>query len=315
MADIVILIVTWNAARHLRRCLQSLTDFPATAGPPAGILVLDNASSDDSAGLVAREFPAVRLVANARNVGFAAAVNQGLALTCAPYVLLLNSDVEARAGAIDRLAAYLDAHPEVGAAGGRLLDREGRPQRGFNVRRFPTLAVACADLLLLDKLAPHNRVTRRYLYADRDPGVSGAVDQPAAACLMLRRRAMEVVGGLDERFTPAWFEDVDLCKRLAAAGWEVHYVAEAECRHAGGASLEHLAFSRFSTVWYRNLEYYFRKHHGRLAWMAVKGLVWIGMLVRLAVATVRPSVTGHSRRDALAAYAAVLRGSLTGWKL
>lgn len=289
-------IVNWNTKDLLLRCV-------AAASEAAGeVVVVDNASTDGSADAIAAQFPSVVLVRLPENRGFASGANAGLRHARTDLVLLLNPDCLATSGAVERLARVLAAAPDCAAVGGRLVDESGRPQDGFNVRRFPTLATWAADLLLVDKLWPGNPVTRRYEARDLD--LDGPqpvdVDQPAAACLLLRRDVVVGLGGFDEGFAPAWFDDVDLCRRLKAAGWRILLAPDARFVHRGGEAMRALGLARFSEIWYRNLRRYARKHHGRAAALAVAGLVVLGMLLRVAASAVRFDGTG------LRAYARVL---------
>jgi len=295
-----VVIVNWNTKDMLVRCVE------AAAGAAHDIVVVDNASADGSASAVAARFPSVALVCLPENRGFAAGANAGLRRAGTDFVLLLNPDCLATAGAIERLARVLAGAPDCAAVGGRLVDETGRPQHGFNVRRFPTLATWAVDLLLLDKVWPENPVTRRYEARDLD--LDGPqpidVDQPAAACLLVRRDVVLGLGGFDEDFAPAWFEDVDLCRRLKAAGWRILLAPDARFVHRGGEAMRALGLTRFSEIWYRNLRRYARKHHGRTAALAVAGLIALGMLLRIAVSVVRLDGQG------LRAYARVLWSTL-----
>jgi GT2 family glycosyltransferase len=125
---------------------------------------------------------------------------------------------------------------------------------------------------------------------------------------MVRRRAFQDVAGMDEQFSPAWFEDVDLCKRLEERGWEVYSVPGAVFRHIGGVSVAGLGRARQRRIYYRNLERYIRKHHGRLAAATVKALMVTGMSLRVTASALRAD------RDGVHAFAGVLGGTLTGWK-
>jgi GT2 family glycosyltransferase len=294
-----ILIVSWNARDLLARCLRSLTPCPHE------LIVLDNASADGSADMVARDFPAVRLVRHARNAGFAGGVNLARRHASGERLLLLNPDIDATLDAIDELIAALNRDGRIAAVGGRLVNEDGTPQTGFNVRRFPTLATFAVDLLLLDHLWPDNPVSRRYFARDLPDDLAADVDQPAAACLMLRASVFDEVGGMDERFYPAWFEDVDLCRRIKGAGYRVRYEPRATFIHRGGVAMRTLGLGAFALAWYRNMTRYARKHHGLVGWLAVKALIVIGMVLRIAASVVR----GH--RTAARAYAAVLRDSLS----
>jgi N-acetylglucosaminyl-diphospho-decaprenol L-rhamnosyltransferase len=296
--DVSILIVNWNARDPLARCLHSLSETPFQ------IIVVDNASSDGSADLVARDFPRVRLLRESENRGFAGGVNLARRAATSERLLLLNPDIEADAAAIDTLAETLDSDPHVGAVGGRLVNADGTPQEGFNVRRFPTLGSIAADLLLIDHVWPDNPASRRYFARDVSASEPADVDQPAAACLMVRASLFDALGGLDERFYPAWFEDVDFCRRIRAAGFRIRYEPRATFVHHGGIAMRTLGLGPFSRIWYRNLERYVRKQHGTPAWLLVKSLIATGMLPRIAIATVRGD------RDAARAYWSVLAQTL-----
>jgi N-acetylglucosaminyl-diphospho-decaprenol L-rhamnosyltransferase len=297
-----LLIVSWNAAEWLRRCLTSLR------GLPHEVIVVDNGSTDGSPDLVAHQFPECHLIRETTNLGFAGGVNAAARRASGDFLLLLNSDVEATPGAVDRLAAFLDAHPDCAAVAGLLIDDAGRPQHGWNVRRLPTLLSLATNLLLVDRLWPMNPVRRRALALDIDTSAPLRVEQPAAACLMLRRSVFEQIGGMDEVFYPAWFEDVDLCRRLHEKSAQVWLVPAALFRHRGGVARERLGTRGFAAAWYRNLERYVRKHHGSGALAMIKALVVIGMILRMGVGLLAGD------REAIRAHAGVLRGTMTGWR-
>ena len=163
-----------------------------------------------------------------------------------------------------------------------------RPQHGFNVRRLPTLASLAADLLLIDHLWPDNPASVRYYARDLDPDAPADVEQPAAACLMIRADVFDRLGGFDEAFWPAWWEDVDFCRRLRTAGHRIRYVPDAVFQHQGGASLEALGTRTFERVFAANRRRYVRKHHGRLAAAVIGGLGIVGATMRGVVRAVRP---------------------------
>jgi N-acetylglucosaminyl-diphospho-decaprenol L-rhamnosyltransferase len=286
-----VLIVSWNARDWLARCLGALLDTPHE------VIVVDNASADGSAALVRRDFPAVRLVESSTNLGFAGGVNLARRQATSPLLLLLNPDTVPAPGAIDRLAHAL-ASPaaagsadmgaaDVGAVAGRLVDEQGRPQAGFNIRRLPTVASLLVDLLLVDHLWPNNPVSSLYYARDFDPDAPADVEQPAAACLMVRADLFDRLGGLDERFHPAWFEDVDFCRRLRESGHRIRYEPAATFAHRGGVARDTLGPQAFSRTFYRNLLRYVRKHHGLPSELAVRSALAAGMLPRAVTALVR----------------------------
>jgi len=294
-----VVVVNWNDRERLERCLRSL------ASAALDVVVVDNASDDGSADMVAREFPAVRLMRRSANDGFAVGVNAGVAASAMPFALVLNPDTEVAPPAVARLADTLTAHPRAGAVGGLLVDVANRPQAGFTVRRFPTLALFLVDLLLVDEIWPGNPATRRYLYSDLDldGDVPVDVDQPAAACLLVRRAAFDAVGGFDEGFRPAWFEDVDFCRRLRSAGWRILLEPRARVIHEGGVSMRALGHVAFSRIWYRNLLRYVRKHHGAAGHALVRLALTVGLPLRAAALVL------SGRRAEARACLAVVRGA------
>ena len=230
----------------------------AVPGGGAETVVVDNASTDDTCRIVEGTAPAVRLIRNPENRGFAAAVNQGVRASSSPLVLLLNPDAVVQTSLDDMVRECLMA--DVGAVGGRLVDATGRPQVGFNVRSFPTPVALACEVLLLNRLWPSNPVNRRYRQLNWNPERPQEVDQPAGAFLMVRREVLETVGLLDEDFTPIWFEDVDLCLRIHLAGYRIRYVPTAVAQHEGGHSLHGVSLEQRQLAWYGNLLRFAHKH-------------------------------------------------------
>jgi GT2 family glycosyltransferase len=292
--DVSVLIVNWNDRLHLEECLAALT------GQDVETVVVDNASDDGSADMVATEHPWVRLERAEQNLGFAGGINRAAAAAGGRYLLLLNPDARPEAGAVECLRDYLEEHANAAGAAGLLLGPGGVPQRGWNVRRLPTPVSLASELLLFDRLWPGNPIARRHNALDLDYSRPTIVEQPAAACLMLRRDVFDGVGGLDERFHPAWFEDVDLCRRLKDRGAQLHFVPAARFAHAGGASRARLSRAAYTRIYYTNLLRFVRKHWG-VGWSAVfRALVGVGMLSRAAA-----SLAGGNRQAATA-YASVV---------
>lgn len=274
MIELSVVIPSWNTVDLLRACLRHLL---AADLPEAEVIVIDNASADGSADMVAREFPAVLLVRNPENAGFARACNQGLRLARGSFVLLLNSDTEVAPDAIARLLAFLGEHPDYAAAAPLLHSPDGRVQP--SLKRFPTLATALWFATPLERWFPDSRELRRYFMRDADQERSADVDQPPAACLLVRRSALDAVGLFDEQLW-LFYNDVDLSKRMARAGLRTRYVAEARVLHHEGASTS--KFGRFLPEWHKNRLHYYHKHHGRLGGLWLKACVlfafvdWLG---------------------------------------
>ncbi|MGP8243826.1 MAG: glycosyltransferase family 2 protein [Bryobacteraceae bacterium] len=269
MRDVGIVVVTYNSEQEIGPCLD------AALATGAQIVVVDNASRDGTVAEANRR--GVTVLANPQNRGFAAAANQGFAALNTPYVLLLNPDAVILSG-LDRLRAA--CQPPHAAAGGCLLDARGKPQIGFMARSLPTPAALILEALVLNKIWPRNPVNRRYRGLDLPYDRECAVEQPAGAFLMLRRAVWQELGGFDESFWPLWFEDVDLCRRMAAAGFLSYYVPEALAKHSGGHSLSRLSVEMRHFYWYRSLLHYSAKHFRALPFRAVCAAVVAGSILR-----------------------------------
>ncbi len=256
-----ICIVVWNTREDLRACLSAIIAHPPQR--PHEIIVVDNASADGSAEMVARDFPGVRLIANATNEQYARGSNQALRASAGELVLLLNPDVRLLSGAIDTLVSFMDANPEAGACAPKLIHPDGRLQR--SVRSFPTPGALAADLLGLARVFPRSRVFGRYRLTFWDYDSVREVDQPMASALMLRRQALLQVGLLDEQF-PLFFNDVDLCYRLREAGWRIHFVPEACAVHRVGASTSQARRQALRLSGEGLLRFYRKHYRGAMCW-------------------------------------------------
>jgi GT2 family glycosyltransferase len=312
-AVVSVLIVTWNSEEWVARCIESLPQ--AFAGLPYEVIVHDNNSGDGTlARVTAIADQRTILQTSGSNLGFAGGINRALSRASGRYVLCLNPDCEPGESSLRLLVEYLDSHPDVGGAVPLLLDDSGTPQREFQLRRLPTLASLTAEILLLDRIVPDNRVTAKYRYRDLDITRPQVIEQPAAAAWMLRRSLMEQVGPFDESFAPAWFEDVDYAVRLARAGATISLVPEAVARHRGGVSLEHVPFGEFLRIWYRNLFRYATK------WLPspqVETLRWViiaGMLMRSVAVAIGVSKLPSEREASPRMYLAVARDAFRRWE-
>jgi len=270
--DLSIVVVSYNTRPLLARCLRALP--LAAAGLHREVIVVDNASADGSPAAVAGEFPDVILIANAENVGFARACNQGVAVARGRAVLFLNSDAEPRPESLTALVAYLRDHPRVGAVGPRLGHPDGGSPR--SCFRFPSLTRPFLDFALVRRLVGP-RFSLTYPVGDRRLAEGGAVDWLSGACLLVRGEALGEVGRFDERYF-MYFEDTDLCRRLWAADWEVRFWPGVEVLHLGGASSRG-HWARLSVEVQRSRLIYFSTHHPGL----VSGL--IRLLAGLAAVT------------------------------
>jgi len=257
-----VVIASWNTQELLRACLGALARSRVR---PLAVIVVDDASDDGSADMVAREFPAIDLVRRSARGGFAPATNAGLARARGDLVLLLNADTELDPAALGTLETWLMAHPDYAAAAPRLVNPDGTTQRAC--MRFPNLWPPLFFGTPLERWCPHSRELERYFLRDFDHEHAADVEQPPAACLLVRRAALDKVGVLDERLA-LYFNDVDLSKRLAAAGLLTRYLPDARVLHHVGASTRQRP-DRLE-AWHADRLAYYRKHHGRLAGLWVK---------------------------------------------
>ncbi len=273
-----VIVVSYNTRALLRECLESLV------GEEAEIIVVDNASTDGSAPMVAGCFPQVRLIANPDNRGFGAACNQGLQVAQGRYALILNADIRAEPGAVQRLVAFMDAHPEAAACGGQLRYPDGRIQP--SCARELTLWWVFCEQSLLAKLFPRTRLFGGYWRTYWDFQSTIETEQVMGACLMLRRGADHPTQTTEfPLFDESYFlycEDTDLCYRIRRAGGKIYYVHDAVFIHHLGASGEP---QRAEMVIYynRGKERYFRKFHGVVQAWVCRVLNKLGALLRVLI--------------------------------
>ena len=255
MIDLSIVILNWNVRDLLDRCLASVR----SSRYAIEIVVVDNASTDDSVSMVRSKYPHATVIANEVNRGFTGGNNQGLAAATGRYVLVLNPDTEIVGDALDRLVDYLEANSDVGAVGPLLLNPDRSIQSSR--RRFPTLATAFFESTWLQGAAPRG-LLRRYYMEDVPADVTHDVDWLNGACTLFRREMLDRVGVYDEANFFMYSEELDLCRRIKGAGWRIAYVPEAQVVHYEGKSSEQAVAARhirFNTSKVR----YFRKWHGR----------------------------------------------------
>jgi GT2 family glycosyltransferase len=249
--------VSWNARDDLRLCLTSLR---TAAADPTTIetVVVDNASSDGSADMVAAEFPDVRLIRSPTNTGFSGGNNIGLEGMTAEYALLLNSDATSAPGALDRLLPWAEANPDAGIVGPKVVNPDGTLQ--FSCRRFPTFAAGVFRNVYIGRLFPNNRPAADYLMQDFDHNSILDVDWVSGCALLIRRECMEKIGLLDAATFFMYCEDMDWCLRAHEADWRVVYYPDAVVTHAIGRSSDHAA-DRMILEHSRSMWRFYQKHH------------------------------------------------------
>lgn len=285
-ADLSICVPSYNTRELLRDCLASLAG--QAAGFAREVIVVDDASSDGTAEMVAAGFPDVRLLRNDRNRRFAASANRGLSAATGRYVLILNSDARLSGDVCGPLIRWLDAHPEVGLCGLRLLGADGTPQAHAPLApTWRTVAMQALGLRRLLPLLTGAPGATRLLPREAAAYVNSVAPQsgplPAevvpGAFLLARRAAALEVGGFDEGHLLG-AEDIDWCRRFAACGWRVVLFPAGGVVHLGGASTP-ARHRRVTAERYAGLLYYFQKHHGRGYARRVGWIILAGGALRL----------------------------------
>jgi hypothetical protein len=254
-----VVILSWNTLQLTRACLRSISQNPPR--DPFEVVLVDNASEDGSADMVRRDFPSVRLIANEKNELYAEGNNRGAREASGDWLVLLNSDTEVQPGALDQLVDWLERHPEYGAAAPQLLNPDGSIQTGCS--RIPTLLDPAIDSTLLGRFRPGRWWSKRTRMADFDHAHEEDVDQPPAACFVMRREEFLAMGGFDPVLS-LFFNDVDLCKRLWEAGRKIRFLPSAKVVHHLGASTKSFHDRNGNALWFRNRLSYYEKHHGYL---------------------------------------------------
>ncbi len=276
--------VSWCDTDVIVRSLARLADV-AGDDEALDVIVVVNEAGAGAADAIKTAWPGAMVISNADNRGFGPACNQGAAVASGDILLFLNPDTLAETGAVDEVRRAFDEHPQTVAVAPRLIDHGsagGEDQRLFQLRRFPTLGADVRELLLFDRVVPGNHPKRHSRYLDEDRDRPFEVEQAAAAALAVRREAFEAIGGFDERFWPAYWEDVDLCLRLREHG-PIEYWPAARIVHVGGESVGTLGTRRFRNIYYGNALRYRDKHYSRPATCAYRASLAVGMMMRALI--------------------------------
>lgn len=292
---ISVIVVSFNTRERLLACLDALE---SRVPLPHEVIVVDNASADGSAAAVRARFPGAIVLENTENAGFSRANNQGLRRARGAYALILNSDAEVAAGCVESLAAVLDARPEVGIVGPRTRFPDGRIQVSFGPMLTPRAEWRQRRLV--------RGVGRGEPGALREAEAMAATEHEPAwvsgSCLLARRQAIDAVGLFDEGFF-LYEEDVDLCVRVASAGWRIVFTPAADVVHHLGSSM---ASGAVGLEYHRSHLRFYAKHHGRGVTLALRG----ALAARGAASwlTARGPEAPEKRREAARLLRLTLRG-------
>ena len=268
-----IVVVSYNTCDLLRACLRSVQ---ANERPPdLELFVVDNSSTDGSPGMVATEFPWAQLIESGANLGYAHANNLALRRCRGEYFLLLNPDTELPPDALRRMVEFMDAHPEAGMAGPKLVRPDGSLDLACR-RSFPSPEVSLYRMLGLSRRFPRSPRFGRYNLTYLDPNQTAEVDSVVGAFMMVRAEAARQVGLLDESFF-MYGEDLDWAYRIKGRGWKVLYYPEVVVLHHKGASSRRHS-QRATFEFYRAMYIFYRKHY------AASTNLLLGLLIMSAIA-------------------------------
>jgi len=225
--DISIIIVNWNTRDHLDNCLESVCR--TLNNIDYEVIVVDNASRDDSVTMLKSRYPQVIVIQNEDNRGFGAANNQAIHVMAGRYALLLNTDTILTKNAVEELYEFMESHPEAAMACGQLLNADGSKQN--SIASFPTLLTLAANMSMLEYLFPRKYPSKRY-----EHGNPIEIDSGIGACLLIRKKAIDDVGMFDERYF-FFFEETDWAYRMRRAGWKIYHIPSARIYHLQGQSI------------------------------------------------------------------------------
>jgi len=270
-----IIIVNYNAERFLRGCIESI--YTETKDIPFDIWVVDNNSQDNSIAIIKQYYPKVNVIENRTNIGFAKANNMALSKSKTDYFLLLNPDTVVRDNAIEKVVKFMDRNPEVGIVGCRVLNQDGTLQLACR-RSIPTPHVSFFRLTGLSKLFPHSKIMAKYNLTYLDPDKPHEVDAVSGAFLMIRRKVIDNIGTLDERFF-MYGEELDWCLRTKTAGWTVMYYPDAEIIHYKGECSK--SNSRKATFeFYRSMYLFHKKHFAENYNPVINIIIYAGVVFK-----------------------------------
>lgn len=283
--DLSVCIVNWNGRDFLPACVGSV--YVGAGGLETEVIIVDNGSTDGSAAEIKRLFPRAEVVERGRNDGFAAANNIAIGRSSGRHLLFLNPDTVVERGSIERMTAFLDTEEGIGAIGCKLY----HPVTGeveSSARSHPHPVPLLWSLLYLDRLFPRSRLFGRYRMSYMPDDAPREVDWVTGACMLARREAVEMVGGFDAGFF-MYCEDIDICYRIRAKGWGIHYLPDAAVGHYRGRSSGKLRGEREGalSVWgarqyARSIVRLYGKHHGVAGRILLRAILVATSLLKAA---------------------------------
>jgi N-acetylglucosaminyl-diphospho-decaprenol L-rhamnosyltransferase len=288
--DLSIVIVSWNVRDLLIACLESiLRSVQDSHSIRAELIVVDSASTDGSAVLIAERFPAIRVLPQSENLGFTAGNNLGLQSATGRYLMLLNPDTIVVDDALAKMVAYLDANPKVGALGPQTLNPDGSTQS--TRRRFPTIAIGFWESTWIQPFAPRHLLDCYYATDIQDNQIA-EVDWVQGSALVVRREVYAQIGGLDTGYV-MYSEELDWCRRIKSAGWQVIYLGTVQIIHYGGQSTDQVT-TRSHIHFQQSKLRYFRKYHGPIVAFVLR-IFLIGSYMQQYLTETLKGALGHKR--------------------
>ncbi|MCM8796410.1 MAG: glycosyltransferase family 2 protein [Candidatus Omnitrophica bacterium] len=272
--DLSVIIVSWNVRDFLKRCLESLYRY--TVGIEFEVFVVDNNSYDASPDMVRQSFSQVNLIVNKDNLGFAKANNQALTFCSGRYILFLNPDTELLDNSLKLMVDFMDTHPEASAAGCKLIYSDGSLQH--SCRHFPSLFTDLMEKLYLDYVFPQSPFFNFYRMGLWPHDTLRKVDVPYGACIIIRKQAIDILGGMDERFF-MYYDEIDLCYRIKQTGGSVYFIPDINIVHHANRSSSQVSLET-QQYKYRSKLLFFKKHYGMLsAWVLFINLCFNKLIV------------------------------------
>ena len=319
--SVVAVIINYNSGERLKRCLQSLRQIVESqkAKRVFSVVVIDNNSNDlsisNARSVISKEH-GVTLIESMENLGFAGGIMKAIDGRDEDAVLILNPDIEMSEESFEALVSDFENYSQVQALAPTLISFNGEPQIGFSAKRLPTIGSTLAELFFLHQLWRNNPWTRHLKYSDdcftedyflqklqdgKTPHLPLnrpiLVEQPPAACLLISLKVFRSIGGMDTAFWPAWFEDVDLCKRLLNADYQIAVTAKSRVLHEGGYSVDTISKSTFASIWYGNLRAYWLKHGSFWERLFLRAALPVALLLRSVLCFIQALVARRKNRE------------------
>jgi GT2 family glycosyltransferase len=277
--DVSICIVTYQARDFLRDCLRSI--YETVDSLSFEIIVVDNHSEDGTVEMLRRDFPSIRLLVNDQNSGYTRPNNQAMRVSQGRYILLVNPDTLIEPNTMPELVAFMDAHPEVGIVGPKVLNRDGTLQKQCRRSEARPWDAFCY-FSGLSRLFPRDKRFAGYLMTYLDEDLAHEAEAVSGSCMLIRSQVIEKIGYQDENFF-AYQEDTDYCRRARLAGWKVFYNPSAQIIHFAGEGGSGVQPFRSIIEWHRSYYLYYRKHFANDYPILFNAVYYLGMLVKLGL--------------------------------